>query len=582
VYPSGLAFHPRTSLLAVASDEDGSIWILELDYDRLRAGDRAGLGKPLQYTNAKVVLVGDSGVGKSGLGLVLAGQPFEPTESTHGRRVWDFDRYDVTMAAGWETRETLLWDLAGQPGYRLVHQLHLHEVAVALVVFDARSDTDVFAGVRHWDRALKQAARAQGNAAFPLKTFLVAARADRGGPGVSMERVARLVQECGFAGYFETSAKEGWQIPELRQAIRDAIPWDHLPRVNSSELFYRIKEFLLAEKASGRLLATAEDLYARMVRQHPDLGDGDERRSQFNVCIGLVAARGLIRRLSFGDFVLLQPELLDAYASALVNAAKDEPGGMGSLPEADARAGNFRMSADERIGDKEQERLLCIATVEDLLRQEVVLREPTEDGPLLVFPAQFTRDWPEAPDPPQKDVVFTFEGPVANVYATLAVRLAHSGLFRRQGMWRNAVLYTHTAETGTCGLYLRDFGEGRAELSLFYPAPVSQETRATFEDYVYAHLQRRALPETVTRRRAFRCGNCGTIVPDASAQIRRSKGHTTIPCAACDTPVSLADRPEADLPGASPAVQAIDQTADRRRNREAAQVALAGKRHTGD
>lgn len=47
-----------------------------------------------------------------------------------------------------ETRETLLWDLAGQPGYRLVHQLHLGEVAVALVLFDARSETEPLSIVR--------------------------------------------------------------------------------------------------------------------------------------------------------------------------------------------------------------------------------------------------------------------------------------------------------------------------------------------------------------------------------------------------------------------------------------------------
>jgi len=52
-------------------------------------------------------------------------------------------------------RETVLWDLAGQPGYRLIHQLHLNEIDVALVVFDAGcslGDTD---GVLHWARALR-------------------------------------------------------------------------------------------------------------------------------------------------------------------------------------------------------------------------------------------------------------------------------------------------------------------------------------------------------------------------------------------------------------------------------------------
>ena len=52
----------------------------------------------------------------------------------------------------------------------------------------------------------------------------------------------------------------------------------------------------------------------------------DNLPAQFETCIGRVESRGLIRRLSFGNFVLLQPELLDAYASAFVNAVKEEPG----------------------------------------------------------------------------------------------------------------------------------------------------------------------------------------------------------------------------------------------------------------
>ena len=71
-----------------------------------------------------MILVGDTGVGKSGLGMVLAGKKFAPTESTHGRRVWHFDTREATTDAGYkQTREVMLWDLAGQPGYRLVHQL---------------------------------------------------------------------------------------------------------------------------------------------------------------------------------------------------------------------------------------------------------------------------------------------------------------------------------------------------------------------------------------------------------------------------------------------------------------------------
>ena len=125
----------------------------------------------------------------------------------------------MVVGDGAETHETLLWDLAGQPGYRLIHQLHLNEIAIALVIFDTRSETDPFAGVRHWDRALTQAQRFQPSSSPLLKKFLIAARADRGGIGVSQKRIDTWVKELGFDGYFETSAKEGWQIPELAKTI---------------------------------------------------------------------------------------------------------------------------------------------------------------------------------------------------------------------------------------------------------------------------------------------------------------------------------------------------------------------------
>ena len=53
----------------------------------------ASLAEPgsRRYGNAKVVLLGDTGVGKSGLGLVLSGQAYQPTDSTHGRNVWTLD-----------------------------------------------------------------------------------------------------------------------------------------------------------------------------------------------------------------------------------------------------------------------------------------------------------------------------------------------------------------------------------------------------------------------------------------------------------------------------------------------------------
>jgi GTPase SAR1 family protein len=415
-------------------------------------------------------------VGKSGLSLVLTEQHFVPTESTHGRHVWTFDNQVVELDnSRKETRDTILWDLAGQPGYRLIHQLHLNEVAVALVLFDARNETDPFAGVYHWDRALRLAQHVQGNSALPLKKFLVAARVDRGGKGVSHERIESLVRSLGFDGYFETSAKEGKGITELVEAIKQGIDWSVLPRVTSNDLFQQIKDFLISEKEVGHLLSTIEDLYRTFLKTPNAPADSLELRAQFETCIGRVESRDLIRRLSFGNLVLLRPELLDSYASALVNAVKDEPDGLGSIAEEKARTGSFSVPRDERLKDKEQEKVLLIAMVEDLLRHEIVLREQADDGTYLVFPSQSTRENPDLPDPEGKAVIFDFEGPVQNIFATLAVRLSHSGLFKKNETWKDAVTFTSRVG-GSCGLFLHNIGEGHAELTLFYEKTMGGDT----------------------------------------------------------------------------------------------------------
>jgi hypothetical protein len=142
----GLCFHPSLSRLVTAG---AHLYLYELDLNLLLGAERSfPTQRAVHYVNAKVVLLGDTGVGKTGLGLVLSGRPFAATDSTAGRHVWTLGMSEEELPGERKrTRETLLWDLAGQPGYRVIHQLHLSEVAVALVVFGARSETDPLAGV---------------------------------------------------------------------------------------------------------------------------------------------------------------------------------------------------------------------------------------------------------------------------------------------------------------------------------------------------------------------------------------------------------------------------------------------------
>jgi hypothetical protein len=442
------------------------------------------------YANAKVLLLGDSGVGKSGLGLTLAGEPFQPTESTHARRIWKMPVPELNLGTQAQ-REVLLWDLAGQPGYRIVHQLHLSDGAVGLIVFDSRSETSPLAGVGYWAGASRNCERP----CLPPST----------GPAS--------------------------------------------PVVTSSALFAAAKSFVLDQKQAGTLLTPLASLLASFLgapvtgpaveavpgakvgRDLLDPGTGDDEhdrlRAVFEGCVVRLESAGLVKRLAFGDLVLLQPELIDVYAGAIVNAARDEPDGLGSMLESRVLDTDFRLPEKERIADRQQEKLLIIATLEELTRHEIVLREVTEDGVQLAFPAAFRRDLPEAAGPRDNTVEFTFEGPVVNIYVTLIVRLARSDRFTRRGAFQSAARFEADVG-GTCTVYLTRSDEGRGSLQIGYSSEVADVVRFQFERFVLTHLERRATPGTVRRVRLYRCPDCGSPFSARQVEAAVSRGRTSL------------------------------------------------------
>lgn len=118
---------------------------------------------------AKLVLVGDTGVGKTGLGWRIAHQEFKEQASTHGQQFWVVKELGNQLADGTDC-EAVLWDLAGQHSYRPVHAVFLDQVDVAIVVFDPTARVEPPNGVEFW---LEQLGGGQRN--LP-PTILVGAR----------------------------------------------------------------------------------------------------------------------------------------------------------------------------------------------------------------------------------------------------------------------------------------------------------------------------------------------------------------------------------------------------------------------
>jgi LSD1 subclass zinc finger protein len=147
-------------------------------------------------------------------------------------------------------------------------------------------------------------------------------------------------------------------------------------------------------------------------------------------------------------------------------------------------------------------------------------------------------------------------------------------------MWLNAASYTATGG-GTCGIHLRELEEGRGELALFYDDHAGTAVRLQFEAYVAEHLQLRAVPGTVIRRRVRTCPNCGYVLPDELVRLRLDRGATTIRCPACETSTIALTDEELALP-ATTVLAEMNRSADARRDRDVAATRLKGKVETDD
>src|SRR5207249_4253510 len=113
----------------------------------------------------------------------------------------------------------------------------------------------------------------------------------------------------------------------------------------------------------------------------------------------------------------------------------------------------------------------------------------------------------------------------------------------KREMWRNAATYTAMVG-GICGIILREIEEGRGEITLFFDTAATEVTRFQFEEYIFCHLLRRALPETIQRRRIFQCEECGFQVTDQLSRMRLERGFQWLDCPVCGTRLSLLDREE--------------------------------------
>ncbi len=570
--PVSVAFSPDGTRL-LAGDTHGAIYVY-----RLSAARTAPTAAPTRrYVNAKVVLIGESAAGKTTLAHRLIEDRYVRTDSTHGMNVW---RLDLPLQPhGSLEREALLWDLAGQEDYRLIHQLYLDQTALALLLVNPQKD-DPFAEAGDWLKALRTAVNGK-DSARDAATLLIPTRLDVGGMKVSDRKIKRFLKDHGFIDYLATSAKRGdncsdeangGQPSELKQLIARHIPWDTLPWTSTPRLLAKIKNAVMAlrDRQDIRLLRFAE-LAQRLETALPEetVSEADVRTA-----VTLLGNHGLVRALKFGDLVLLRPDLLNGYAAAIIRAARAHKDEIGCVTEEDIYNDTFDFTGVERLAHRPDEELLLRALVQTLLDHSLCIREKENGHTLLIFPSQYRRDR-DIPAHPEIFVTYTFAGELQTIYTTLVVRLWYGSAFRHKELWQNAAEFT-TSKGQTVGIVFEKLGDGQGKLSVFFDHGVSEDLKVVFIEFVHRHLLRYG--SDLRRERRYVCG-CGEPVSDMVAVRKRiESGKDFIYCVACDKPVPFKDHIEECLGSDRVAreVVAMDERATQELDAQALEQILIG------
>jgi WD40 repeat protein len=529
---NGIAITPHARRIASVSD-DKTLHVWDIPAPILA---RVATSRKRGYVNAKVVLLGDSGVGKSGLALRLWHDRWEKTDSSHGMEIQRL----VLPGVGGDAevmREVWLWDLAGQPDYRLTHQLFMEQTALAVLVFDPQKP-DLFETVGYWQHALGKVA-----AKHAVPGILTAARCDRPGLRLTLDEVSEWASARGLHGPIITAAAldEHPGAAELRALIEKLLPWDKLEFRSTLENFPALKDAILAvrdAKGSGGVVVKPDELEIRVRKAAPHLAFTQE---DLRAVTGLLAGEGVLHALPYGDLVVLNPCWVNSYASTLVKLAGESDNKLGHVPLAAIQAGKLPADGTPRLS-KEDETQLLPALVALFLERALAWKQETDKGPMLVFPNYVRLPRSTPPPRPGKTVVYRFTGPLEEIYCTLVVRLHYSGLFSGTKLYRQAVDFA-TVTGKLAALTLRENGEC-GELDVYFGDKLDIDVQAPFQQFVHEHLMAKA--KGVERLRNYFCPKpkCGKEALDRiaidAARATKKKGAKVF-CAHCGAGILVDD-----------------------------------------
>ena len=396
-----------------------NVGTLTTNFDTVVEKSLTNAHQQIQYTNAKVLVVGDPGSGKTGLTERLATGKWK---SSGGSTVGAWSTQWQLRGGNAKTdieREIWLWDFGGQADQRLIHQLYMDRAALIILLFNADKE-DVLPGLRDWQTALRRCLKTE------TPQLLVAGRIDTGFKASRGKLQLFAKEHC--LDYHETSARDGTGCDKLHASIISSIAWDKIPVTTTERLFKRIKDEILMLRDEGQVLFTFKELREELWRRL-----ADETRFTDNTLktvIGLLDGPGVVVELDYGTYILLAPEWINAYAQAVLRTLRSDESELGCLPLRSIAEGKLIYQSIGRDGSLVDMKRLPAAQERIVLGEmELQLKERglcLQQGDKLVFPSHCGRDRPALVEHPSVFVSYAVKGYLDDIYATLVVKLSDS------------------------------------------------------------------------------------------------------------------------------------------------------------
>ena len=172
----------------------------------------------MKTVSCKVVMLGDSGVGKSCLVSRFIRNEFsEFEEPTIGAA---YQVKELTRENDQTSVKLEIWDTAGQERYRSLTPMYYRGAKVALICFDITSE-ESFKGAASWLREISK------KGPKDCTIFLVATKVDKTDEKVCTGKELAASENL---AYFETSAKSGKNIDNLFRSATKHAKKDCKPR----------------------------------------------------------------------------------------------------------------------------------------------------------------------------------------------------------------------------------------------------------------------------------------------------------------------------------------------------------------